>query len=124
MEAFLSYPRFLPLLAVLGYFLWQGVRRRRDVWSRGAWWRFATLLLVAVAALMTALRMGVGVDEGVYADMSPTARTAYFWTMTVLLLGGTLGTVGLLMWLAKGRPERELGRKQSAAGSGSRPHHA
>ena len=119
MDALLSNPRFLSFVAIVGYLMWQGIRRRRGVWSPPQWWRFAALLLLAIAALGSALRMGIAVDEGIYAGMAPAARKAYLWTMMVLMVAGTLGTVGVLYWFARGRPKEEAKGMRGSLGSGA-----
>jgi hypothetical protein len=102
-------PKLVVAAVVYGGFLWTGYQRRKGLWSAGSWRRFAITLAFTTAAVAFAIRMAVGVDQGVYDGMTRAARTAYFYTMFVLLLVGTGGTAGLIIWFAKGKPERQFG---------------
>lgn len=101
--------RALPVLAILGWLLWSGYKHRRGVWTRRSWHRFSVLLTIAVGAEVVALSMATAVDRGVYEGMAPLARRLYFYTLMTLATAGPLATVSLLLWFARGRPERQLG---------------
>ena len=94
---------------IYGRLLNIGYQRRKSVWTRRSWWVFALLLACAFAMLGLSLRMAYGVDEGVYGEMSHVAGRVYFYTMFALLFLGIASSVGLVLWLAKGRPDRQLG---------------
>jgi uncharacterized protein (DUF2062 family) len=101
--------RALVALGLLGWMVWQGYDRRRDVWTARSWRRFGALLAAAIGGLAVAMAMALGVDRGVYAGMSPLAHQLYFYTLMALVIGSPLVTFGLLWWFARGRPERQLG---------------
>jgi hypothetical protein len=90
-----------------------GVWRRRHTWSRGSWLRFALLFGLCLGAVALALWMAASVDAGIYERIPIAARRPYFVAMMLLLLGGTLGAVASIWWLAFGRPERELRGRRS-----------
>lgn len=101
--------RALPVLAVLGSLLWSGYKHRRGVWTRRSWLRFGVLLTAAVGTVVVAMSMATAVDRGVYEGMALPARRLYFCTLMTLAIAGPLATVSLLLWFARGRPERQLG---------------
>lgn len=100
--------RALYVLLIYSYFLAQGIRRRRDLWSAQSWRRFAALLAIDLAALAGGLRMARAVDEGIYQSMSPMAHELYFIALMTLTLGSALAGAALVMWFAHGSPERQL----------------
>jgi hypothetical protein len=87
---------------------WRGCQRRRGVWARRSWLRFGALLGAAVFVFGIAMAMAYGVDRGVYSGMSPAVRQLYFYTLMTLTILSPLAAVGLLVWFARGRPERQL----------------
>jgi predicted outer membrane lipoprotein len=95
--------------AIYGRLLNIGYQRRKSVWTRRSWSVFALLLACAFAVLGLALRMAHGVDQGVYDEMSHVPRSVYFYTMFALVFLGVASSSGLVLWLAKGRPDRQLG---------------
>ena len=97
------------LLVAFGLIAYGGYRRRRPVWTRASWRRFALLLCLCLALSALSFRMAFGVDHGVYQGMTPLAHRLYFYTLMVSGLIGDLGTFGLIIWFARGRPSRQLG---------------
>ena len=96
-------------LVIYAGFLRQGYKRRKGVWSARSWRRFALLLTLSLAVLALGLRMAFGVDNGVYEGMSSASRTAYFYGLMASTLVGIAGSVALIIWFARGRPDRQLG---------------
>ena len=105
--------RSVLLIGILLTCLAIGVWRRRHIWSRRSWLRFALLLGLCLGAVALALWMAASVDAGIYEQIPIAARRPYLVAMMLLLLGGTLGAVASVWWLAFGRPERELGSRRS-----------
>lgn len=101
--------KIAPVVLLYGWFLRQGYVRRRAVWNPSSWRRFAIFLILGLSLLALSLRMAVGVDNGVYQGMSARARNAYFYTLMASTLLGTLLINGLILWFARGRPDRQLG---------------
>jgi hypothetical protein len=54
------------------------------------------------------MAMAIGVDNGIYKGMTPFEHRAYFYTLMTLGLVSPIATMGLLLWFAKGRPDRQL----------------
>jgi hypothetical protein len=102
-------PRLGFALVFIGWMLWQGYQRRRGVWSRRSWWRFATLLAAPVGAFVVAMAMARGVDRGVYIGMSPLAARLYGYMLLALVVGSPIAVIALVWWFGRGRPERQLG---------------
>ncbi len=102
-------PKSIVAAVIYGGFFWTGYQRRKRVWTAGSWRRFGITLTLSTAAVAVAIRMAYGVDQGVYTGMTPFAHKAYFYSMFALLLIGVGSTVGLIIWFAKGRADRQFG---------------
>lgn len=109
-------PQIVGVALVSGGLLWTGYVRRRDTWTRQSWRRFGFLLALSVVALAAAFRMAHGVDQGVYEGMDLRWRRAYFYAMTALLLGGVASGIWLVLWFARGDPNRQLSRRPTPSG--------
>lgn len=116
----------LLVLVGLGSVLRKGYVRRRPFWGRRAWLSFATLLAAAIGCFLIGMIMALGVDSGIYVGMSPLAHRLYFVTLMTLVVGSPVLTVGLIIWLANGNPERTLRAADASADRrvGDVPAHA
>jgi hypothetical protein len=109
-------PPLLKALAVAttyGGLLWTGYQRRCPFWTRRSWHRFLLAFLASFSALALSMGMASGLDHGVDQGLSPAARKASLYTMVALLLGGSGGGSGLMLWFAKGNPQRQFGPQRS-----------
>jgi ABC-type Fe3+ transport system permease subunit len=95
-------------LAILVSTVRRGYARRRAVWTRRSWQRFAAAVAGSIAAFILAIGMAIGVDRGIYAGMTPFAHQLYFITLMTLAVASPLTAVGLIIWFANGRPERQF----------------
>jgi hypothetical protein len=98
--------------------LWTGYQRRKGIWTRRSWILFGGSLLLTFVLVGIALSMASGVDNGIYAGMSRRARTAYFYTMFALLLGGILPGAILILSFARGDQHRQFGFRPTRHGPG------
>jgi hypothetical protein len=109
--------RSLLALAVLGWMVRRGYKRRRPVWTRASWIRLIGILAGTLGLFALSMAMAIGVDNGVYEGMSPLAHRTYFVTLMALTLLAPLAFVGIIVWFANGRPDRQIGRQSSSRGA-------
>lgn len=89
----------------------QGVRRRRGVWTRRSWRRFAWMTAALLLAVGVGFAMAVAVDGGMYARLPSWSHPAYRWALLLLSIGGSTLLASLLAWFAFGPPEQQLHRR-------------
>ena len=101
-----------------GGLLWTGYQRRKGIWTRRSWILFGGSLLLAFVLVGIGLSMAFGVDNGIYSGMSRRYRTAYFYTMFALLVGGFLASMFLVLSFGRGDQHRQFGFRPMRHGPG------
>ena len=101
-------------LAVLIWLFWRGNQRRRHVWTDASWNRFFAIIAVILGAFLVSMAMAFGVDNGIYGVMPHWLKRPYFYLLMALTFASPLTFVGLAIWFAHGRADKQLIRTPAA----------